>query len=68
VKWAILALILRQIGRPAKILEVSREEAEWTLDVIDGLIDYFIVGPEKDRLRRAGFDKKIQAAGRKPIS
>ncbi len=50
-----------------EIIEVSREEAEWTLDVIDGLFDYFIVGPEKNRLRRAAIDEKIKKAGRKPI-
>lgn len=50
-----------------EIIDVGREEAEWTLEVIDGLFDYFIIGPEKDRERRTKFDKKIEQAGRKPI-
>jgi len=50
-----------------KIVEVSREEAEWTLKVIADLFDYFIVGPEKDTRLRAEFDKKLKQAGRKPI-
>lgn len=39
-----------------EIVEVGAEEAEWTLDVIDGLFDYFIVGPEKSRKRRIAWD------------
>jgi uncharacterized protein DUF4145 len=49
------------------IIDVDRDEAEWTLDIVDSLFDYFIVGPETDRLRREAFDKKMEAAGRKPI-
>ena len=48
-------------------IEIGLAEAEWTLNVIDDLFDYFIVGPEKDRLRRAAFDEKIQKAGRRAI-
>lgn len=50
-----------------EIVNVSPEEAEWTLGVLDSLFDYFIVGPEKNRQRRAALDQKFQAAGRKPI-
>jgi hypothetical protein len=50
-----------------KIIEVDREEAEWTLDVVDGLFDYFIVQPAKDLERRTKFEAKMAAAGRKPI-
>jgi hypothetical protein len=49
------------------IIDVRPEEAEWTLDIVDSLLDYFIVGPERDRLRRVAFEKKMEAAGRKPI-
>jgi hypothetical protein len=50
------------------IVEVNLGEAEWTLEVVDTLFDYFIIGPEKDKRRRANIDKKIEAAGRKPIN
>jgi hypothetical protein len=50
-----------------EIIEVSREEAEWTLDVVDDLFDYFIVGPERDKARRADMDKKLKKAGRRAI-
>jgi hypothetical protein len=50
-----------------EIINASPEEAEWTLDVIDSLFEYFIVAPERDRIRREGIDKKNERAGRKPI-
>jgi hypothetical protein len=49
------------------IIEVTPEEAEWTLRVVSGLFDYFIVDPETDKAIRARFDAKIEEAGRKPI-
>ncbi|MGZ4300657.1 MAG: DUF4145 domain-containing protein [Gaiellaceae bacterium] len=52
----------------AQIIDVSREEAEWTLDLVDRLFEYFIVGPERDRKMREGFDKKLEDAGRKPLA
>ncbi len=51
----------------AEILNVGREEAEWTLDLLDRLFDHFIVTPERDRKMRESMDERIKAAGRKPI-
>jgi hypothetical protein len=48
-------------------IDVDHDEAEWTLDIIDSLFDYFIVRPEKDRRRREAFEAKMQKAGRKPL-
>jgi len=56
-----------QADEEGNVIEIGADEAEWTLNVIDGLFDYFIVGPEKDRQRRAAFDEKIQKAGRKAV-
>lgn len=50
-----------------QIVDVEPGEADWTLDVIDGLFDFFIVGPKRDADRRAALDDKIQRTGRKPI-
>jgi hypothetical protein len=50
-----------------EIIEVDRDEAEWTLDVIDQLFDYFIVSPEKSKKIRKGMADKIAKAGRKEI-
>lgn len=51
----------------ANIVDVDRDEAEWTLDMLDRLFDYFIVTPARDAAIRAKMDKKIGKAGRKPI-
>jgi hypothetical protein len=51
----------------AEIVEITREEAEWTLDVIDRLFDHFIVTPENDRRLRAAMDAKLAEAQRAPI-
>ncbi|MDO8433833.1 MAG: DUF4145 domain-containing protein [Candidatus Binatus sp.] len=48
-----------------EIIDVDREEAEWTLEVVDGLFDYFIVSPEKDKERRAKWDAKRGSTGAK---
>ncbi|MCH8222546.1 MAG: DUF4145 domain-containing protein [Chloroflexi bacterium] len=50
-----------------QIIDIESEEAEWTLDVIDNLFDYFIIGPERDADRRAGVTQKMEQAGRRPI-
>jgi hypothetical protein len=51
-----------------EIVDVEPGEAEWTLEVIDGMFEHFIVAPERDKARRAAFDTKIQRTGRKPIT
>lgn len=51
-----------------EIIDVDRDEAEWTLEVVDGLFDYFIVGPEKDKQRRADWDaKRGQTGAPRPV-
>jgi Domain of unknown function (DUF4145) len=51
----------------AEIVDVGRDEAEWTLDILDGLFDYFIIAPERDRQMRDTMDERLKAAGRKAI-
>jgi Domain of unknown function (DUF4145) len=51
-----------------EIIDVTLIEAEWTLDVLDGLFDYFITGPARDAARRAAMDEKLRQAGRKPAA
>lgn len=67
---------LREIGNlgahtteddQAQIVDVDRVEAEWTLDNIERLFDYFIETPARDAERRAAVDEKLKAAGRKAI-
>ncbi len=50
-----------------QVLEASREEAEWTLKVVEDLFDYFIIGPERDKAMRLSMDAKLEKAGRKPV-
>jgi hypothetical protein len=50
-----------------EIIDIGRDEAEWTLDVVDGLFDYFIVSPERSKKVRGGMAEKIKRAGRDPI-
>jgi hypothetical protein len=50
-----------------QVIDVSREDAEWTLDLVDRLFDYFILDAERDKKLRGTWDKNLDDAGRKPI-
>jgi hypothetical protein len=56
-----------QTTEEEEVINVTDEEAQWTLKVVADLFDYFIVAPKKDEDLRAAFDKKLEAAGRKRI-
>jgi hypothetical protein len=49
-----------------EILPVEPHEAEWNLDVLEELFDYFFVKPAKAKARREELNKKLSAAG-KPL-
>lgn len=49
------------------VIDVEPDEAEWTLDVLDRLFDHYIVQRQRSVEMRAGFDEKIERAGRDPI-
>ena len=49
------------------ILPVEPHEAEWNIEVLQGLFDYYYVQPAKDSARRAVLNGKLQAAGKPPI-
>lgn len=51
----------------ARIVNVDAVEAEWTLDVIERLFDYFIVTPTRDKEMRSSIDEKLKETGRKAI-
>lgn len=50
-----------------QILEIDKDEAEWSLKVVSDLFDYFIIGPVKDSEQRTAFNKKLKDAGKDPI-
>jgi hypothetical protein len=47
-----------------EIVPVEPGEAEWNLDVLDGLFDFFFVQPKILKKRRAALDAKLSAAGK----
>lgn len=49
------------------ILPVEPHEAEWNLEVLEGLFDFFYVAPARDAARKAAFNAKLAAAGKPPM-
>ena len=47
-----------------EIVEVEKGEAEWSLDVLEQLFDFYYVAPAKLRIKRDELNKKLQAAGK----
>ena len=47
-----------------EIVEVEVGEAEWTIDVLDTLIDYYIVQPSIIAKRKAALNQKLSDAGK----
>lgn len=50
-----------------EILPVEPHEAEWNLEVLEGLFDFYYVQPAKASARRADLDEKLKAAGKPPM-
>lgn len=46
------------------IVPVEPHEAEWNLEVLEGLFDHYYVQPAKAAARRAALDAKLAAAGK----
>lgn len=68
---------VRQIGNFAahpikskssgEIVPVEPGEAEWTLDVLELLFDFYFVGPARTKARRDALNKKLGDAGKPPL-
>jgi len=50
------------------ILDVEPGEADWNLDVLEALFDFYYIKPKLEQRKREEFDKKIQEAGRRPLN
>lgn len=50
-----------------EVVDVEPGEAEWNLDVLDGLFDVFFVQPARLTVRKAALNEKLKAAGKKPL-
>lgn len=49
------------------IVDVEAGEAEWNLDVLESLFDFYFVEPTKAAARKATLNKKLAEAGKPPI-
>ncbi len=50
-----------------EILPVEPHEAEWNLEVLEGLFDFYYVQPAKDEARIAALNAKLVAAGKPQV-
>lgn len=50
-----------------EVVEVEPQEAEWTLEVLEQVLDLAFTRPARQRERRIGFNKKLSSAGKDPL-
>lgn len=50
-----------KLGDP---LEATKEEAEWTLELISELFEYFIIDPIRDKEKREAINERLKSAGK----
>lgn len=50
-----------------EIVDVEPGEAEWNLDVLEALFDFYFVEPEKAKQRRDELNLKLTDAGKPPL-
>jgi len=50
-----------------EIVPVEPGEAEWNLDVIESLFDFYFVAPARTKARREALNKKLTDAGKQPL-
>jgi hypothetical protein len=50
-----------------EIVDVEPEEAEWNLDVLEDLYDFYYVLPAKAKAKKDALNKKMQDAGKPPV-
>lgn len=49
------------------IVDVEREEASWTLDVLEDLFEYYYVQPKRAAEKRKKLDQKLKGIGKPPL-
>ena len=50
--------------KAGEIIDVEPGEAEWSLEVIEGLLDFYFVQPAKMKTRKEALNKKLEAAAK----
>lgn len=53
--------------KSGEILPVEPTEAEWNLDVLEALFDFYFVQPAIVKKKRAALDQKLKEVGKKPM-
>jgi len=48
-----------------EVVDATEEEAEWLIEVLEGLFEHFFVEPEREKRRREEFDTRIASAKEK---
>ena len=48
-------------------VRVEPGEAEWNLDVLEALFDFYYVQPAKHKKKKAALNKKLADAGKPPM-
>ena len=54
--------------RSGEVMEVEPGEAEWNLDVVEGLIDFYFVRPAESVRKRMALNEKLKEAGKPELS
>ena len=50
-----------------EIVEVEPGEAEWLLDTLEGLLDFYFIQPALLKEKQEALNKKLAAAGKPPM-
>jgi hypothetical protein len=50
-----------------QIVDVEPAEAEWNLDVLESLFDFYYVMPARAKAKKDALNQKMQAAGKPPV-
>lgn len=50
-----------------EIIDVEPGEAEWNLDTLEGLFDFYYVQPELTKKRKSALNEKLKSAGKPPL-
>jgi len=53
--------------RTGEIIEVEPGEAEWNLDILEGLFDFYFVQPEILRKKKEKLNEKLKEVGKPPM-
>jgi hypothetical protein len=51
-----------------EIVDVEPHEAEWNLDVLESLFDFYYVQPARAKAKKDAINKKLVAAGKPPLA